>query len=564
MPEHPHPTDPLPVFDGWVAARAPALMRFAYVLTGSATEAAVQAALAPAYLRWKRAATEDGLEELTQGLIARAYVRRHGPSRSPDAVALDGDPEADHAEASEDVEAADAAGGTEYDDGPRGSWVSPSGQVVHEPREASTHIWRRCAGLTRRQRAVLVLHCYAGLTRAETAAVLRRRRHTVAADLASALAQVAPTRRQRGTWPETPHEQAARVRRALQEYAETAPPAYASADRAVLGGRRLRRRRLAGGVAVAAALVLPVALAVAPGATAPDGDEPGVLRPVPTLNVSGWRWESWGGVQVQVPPSWGHADLTQWCVSRGPDGPAVDRPELVGTHAMCSLHDDGRPTYTGGLLLRRAETSPRLSRADVAPYASTRIYTLGGVTLTVVDIDPAIGSAILASAQVIGRRDYNGCQPHQQVGGAGFLADGPTAALRSGIGPADTVSICRYGLRGWAGPTLISSHRLSGRAADDLVDALREAPRVVAPSRARHCRAAEREFAVLELWPADDGGAPAVTPASLLLRYDGCRGHGLYDGLEVRRLTPSVLEPVLVPPFSGALSADVRRALTAR
>ena len=64
--------------------------------------------------------------------------------------------------------------------------------------------------------------------------------------------------------------------------------------------------------------------------------------------------------------------------------------------------------------------------------------------------------------------------------------------------------------------------------------------------------------------PADDGGAPAVVPASLLLRYDGCRGHGLYDGLEVRRLTPGVLEPVLVPPFSGALSADVRRALTAR
>jgi DNA-directed RNA polymerase specialized sigma24 family protein len=553
---HPHPpAEPRPTFDSWVEARVAALTRFALVLTGSADDAGwlVQRALASAYLQWRRS-SEDGLEELAQGLVVRAYLRRGGRTgRGPV------DP-GNAGEWPEDTVLGEDLVGTEAG----AARSRPPAGMPGEPSRASTLVWRRCERLGRRQRAVLVLHCYQGLRVPEAAAMVRCRRRTAAADLASALAVVAPARRARDAWPETPHEQAARVRRALLEYAETAPPAYASTDRAVLDARRLRRRRLVTVAAAGAALVLPAAVALAPGDRVPDRDEPGVLRPPPALDVGGWRWESWGGVQVQVPPEWGHGDLTQWCVSRGPDGPAVDRPELVSTDALCSLHDDGRPTYTGGLLLRRAESSPRLSRADVAPYASTRIYTLGGVTLTVVDIDPAVGSAILASAEVIGRRDNNGCRPHQQVRGAGFLADGPTAALRSGLGPADTVSVCRYGLRGWAGPTLISSRRLAGRTADDLVEALRAAPRVVGPSRTRHCRGAEREFAVLELWPADDGGAPALAPASLLVRYDGCRSHGLYDGLEVRRLTSRVLQPILVPPWSGGLSADVRRALARR
>jgi hypothetical protein len=68
---------------------------------------------------------------------------------------------------------------------------------------------------------------------------------------------------------------------------------------------------------------------------------------------------------------------------------------------------------------------------------------------------------------------------------------------------------------------------------------------------------------VLELWPADDGGSPVGAPASLLVRYDGCSGHGLYDGTAVRRLTPAVLRPILVPPWSGAIAPDLRHLVPA-
>jgi hypothetical protein len=282
-------------------------------------------------------------------------------------------------------------------------------------------------------------------------------------------------------------------------------------------------------------------------------------RPAP-VDVSGWRWESWGGVEVQVPPAWGHADLTQWCADGGVSGPAVDRPETRSSHALCSLYDDGRPTYTAGLLLRWAASSPRLSRADVAPYASTRIFTLGDVTMTLVDVAPEVGDAILGSAQVVGSRDHHGCEPQQRLGGAGFLADGPTAALRSGMRRAASVSVCRYGLRGdWSGTRLISSRLLTGPAARTLVEALRTAPRTSVAAPSRRCHVPEREFAVLELWPDRFDGAPAGGPASWLVRYDGCRGHGLYDGTAVRRLTSAVLRPILEPPWSGDIAPDLRR-----
>ncbi|MDQ4085412.1 MAG: hypothetical protein M3165_06290, partial [Actinomycetota bacterium] len=258
----------------------------------------------------------------------------------------------------------------------------------------------------------------------------------------------------------------------------------------------------------------------------------------------GWRWESWGGVQVRVPRGWGHADLTQWCVDEGPSGPAVDRPELQGTRAVCSVYDDGRPTYTGGLLLRRADDPLRLSRGDVAPYATARIHTVGDVTLTVVDIDPTVGSAILGSARVVGRRDAHGCPPRL----APSAGTGEAAALVD----VDAVSVCRYGLTGWDRPTLISSRRLVGQRADDVLHGVRHAP--VGPPTRAGCHSAAVEVATLVLW---DGGRPTTA----VVRYDGCRGHGLADGVHHRRLTGEVLAPILVPPWTGRLAPDVQRSM---
>jgi DNA-directed RNA polymerase specialized sigma24 family protein len=536
------PPDPLapegaPSFEGWVAARAPALGRLAYALTGSLDEAdaVLQDGLASARLRWARIAADPEAEAAVQAMVVRAYLAHRGRrDRHRDRASL----------APADVDL--------------GPW-SGAGSVPAAPVEPETRaVWDRCAALTRRQRAVLVLRCLSGLAPDEIAAVAGLRRRVVAAELDTALAAAAPARAGR-----TGGEPRRRdlVRQTLEEYADSAPPPHDAAVRASTLGMRRRRRRRVVGLTAAAALALPLAWAVAtpaepPADTAALGAEPQLRAPAP-VDTGSWRWESWGGVQLQVPRGWGHEDLTQWCVTRGPDGPAVDRPELRGSDAVCSLGDDGRPTYTGGVLLRQERAGIRLSRADVAPYATTRIHTVGDVTITVVDIDPAVGSAILASAEVVGRRDYNGCRPER-------TGPRPAAARRSGatvddVAEVASVSVCRYAVVGWRQPTLVSSRRLDGAGARRLHRALLRAPEVAERPTASGC-GREREFAVLELWRR---GATAGA-VSVVVRYDACRVNGVHDGRTSRRLTTDVLRPVLVPPWSGHVRTDVRLPRRAR
>jgi DNA-directed RNA polymerase specialized sigma24 family protein len=513
-----------PDFESWVAARAPALGRLAYLLTGSADEAdaVVVEALAAAHARWGRLARGDSLEAQVQVLTSRACLRRHRDGHRAPAGAL---PEALAAPAD-----------------PRRQVSDPA--PLLDEHDAAV-LWCRCEDLTARQRAALVLRCHEGMGPAEIAAAVGCRRGTALSALREALAHVVPA----DAVPRGGEARVARVRQVLREYAERAPVPYIPAERAAALSRRTgRRRRLVGGVA-ATALVVPAAwAAVTTGAWSPQrpAEPPGPRLQASGLDTSGWRWESWGGVQMQVPPGWGHADLTQWCTARGPSGPAVDRPELRSTHALCSLTDDGRPTYTGGLLLRRADDGLRLSRADVAPYATVRLHTVGDVTLTVVDIDPAVGSVILASAQVVGRRDHNGCAPR--------LGTAPASGELAALVDVDSVSVCRYGLTGWDRPTLISSRRLEALAADDVLHGVRHAPVGPATRPPGRCRRPAQELATLVLW--DDGRATTA-----VVRYDGCGRHGLNDAVHHRVLTGEVLYPVLVPPWTGRLTADVREAM---
>lgn len=534
-----HPTDPVePPFERWAAARAPTLTRLAYLLTGSAERAdiVVVDALASACLRWRRFAASPQPESLVRQLVVRACLRRHARRRRDDRD------HRDHFEHHDEGAAASP--------GDEGGQPLPPVFGSAEPGPESRLIWQRCDTLSPRQRAALVLCCHEGFGAADIAATLGARTRTAAADLDTALAVVVP-----GAGGEdgraSPVE---RVRRALQEYAETAPPAYAPAERATARAHRHHRHRLAVAGA-AAALVLPVGWTLATDDGTPTQREPRVAlgSALSPAALGGWRWESWGGVQVQVPGDWGHGDLTQWCVDAGASGPAVDRPELRSTHALCSLHDNGRPTYTGGLLLRQADDGPRLSRADVAPYASTSIRTVGGVTLTVVDTEPAVAGAILASAEAVGARDVNGCRPRRDRRGSPVPANRSRGEAIPRAGSVVAVSVCRYGFTGWPRPTLLSSRLLSGRPADRLVTALRAAPVETPSSAPAGCRVPTREFAVLELW----AGYATGRPSSVVVNYDGCRGHGIDNGASMRGLTAPVLARILVPPWTGPLTADV-------
>jgi RNA polymerase sigma-70 factor (sigma-E family) len=67
---------PVPHFDGWVAARGPALLKLAYTLTGNAADAedVVQEALARALPRWERISRVDNLDAYVRRMVVNAHT----------------------------------------------------------------------------------------------------------------------------------------------------------------------------------------------------------------------------------------------------------------------------------------------------------------------------------------------------------------------------------------------------------------------------------------------------------------------------------------------------------
>src|SRR3954468_20836468 len=63
-------------FDGWVAARGPALLKLAYTLTGNAADAedVVQEALARALPRWERISRVDNLDAYVRRMVVNAHT----------------------------------------------------------------------------------------------------------------------------------------------------------------------------------------------------------------------------------------------------------------------------------------------------------------------------------------------------------------------------------------------------------------------------------------------------------------------------------------------------------
>jgi RNA polymerase sigma-70 factor (sigma-E family) len=79
---------PVPDFDGWVAARGPALLKLAYTLTGNAADAedVVQEALARALPRWERISRVDNVDAYVRRMVVNAHTswwRRFRRRESP-------------------------------------------------------------------------------------------------------------------------------------------------------------------------------------------------------------------------------------------------------------------------------------------------------------------------------------------------------------------------------------------------------------------------------------------------------------------------------------------------
>lgn len=151
-----------PGFDEWVAARGPALLRLAYVLTGDAADAedVVQDALARALPRWDRISRVEDVDAYARRMVVNAHTsrwRRWRRRETPVAEVF-----------GPDEPTAETGSGVEHDDRRR--------------------IWHACRALPEVQRTAAVLRYYEQLEYAEIAALTGVREGSVRSRVSRGLA----------------------------------------------------------------------------------------------------------------------------------------------------------------------------------------------------------------------------------------------------------------------------------------------------------------------------------------------------------------------------------------
>lgn len=145
-------------FDAWAEARLAALLRFAYLVTGSqaAAEDAVQSALVRACEKWSRVGRTADPDVYVRRMVVNAHIsawRKSGRRESPLAVVR------------------------------QTSGADPAEHVVRQDA-----VWRMCSKLPAQQRAAVVLRYYEDLDYPEIAALLGVAEVTVRSHVHRALA----------------------------------------------------------------------------------------------------------------------------------------------------------------------------------------------------------------------------------------------------------------------------------------------------------------------------------------------------------------------------------------
>ena len=151
-------------FRSYVAARSPALLRTAYVLTGNRADAEdlLQTALAKTYLAWDRIREREAVDGYVRRVMVNtqtSWWRRRKVDERPTDELPDG---AAGRDATDDLDLHDA-------------------------------LWTALAGLPKRQRAMVVLRYYEDLSEAETARVMGVSVGTVKSTTSRALTRLRDT-----------------------------------------------------------------------------------------------------------------------------------------------------------------------------------------------------------------------------------------------------------------------------------------------------------------------------------------------------------------------------------
>ncbi len=280
-------------------------------------------------------------------------------------------------------------------------------------------------------------------------------------------------------------------------------------------------RRVARWVAATAAL------AITAGCGTPATDDP--PRKTTTASTQadrpvlpdGWRWESFGGVAVGVPDDWGHGVAGEpWCLERRGHGPIVGRPGAIPTIA-CAGHSKRGPDP--GSLLKFAR--PHVDFHPKGPWVprsegDTTTVGLEEVSVSVL-AEKELRKRILATLHAV-QRDHNDCPSDDPI--ASDPSRRPAGALDvTTLTGVTSVSACKYALpsgprpEGASHAPLLSSLRLTGPPAGDVVRAIAAAPAGGGSARPQNCVPEVRYGEeVLVLHVIADQGA-----ATIYARYSG-------------------------------------------
>ncbi|MEU8664662.1 hypothetical protein [Actinoplanes philippinensis] len=273
------------------------------------------------------------------------------------------------------------------------------------------------------------------------------------------------------------------------------------------------------GIAVALAAGLSVA------ACAGAAGEP-AAGPVPSAAAlpAGWRWESYGGIEVGVPAEFGYDNgsqrLAQWCV--GPQPKDADSPPVVGrpgiaTAAGCMESVD--VADTGPVV--SLEPEPGEPADGVTRRGDRTTVRLHGVAV-IVQVGADLREQIAGTVRVVDGVDHHGCPVRHPV------TENP--AYRPVRAPAEdpvtSVSACRYSLSD--GGSIISALRLDGEAAQRSLDAVRAEPVGGGPDEPQNCAP--------DVSYGDEVVVLLAGGGEVMVRYSGCDHRGFDDGRTVRRL----------------------------
>jgi hypothetical protein len=297
-----------------------------------------------------------------------------------------------------------------------------------------------------------------------------------------------------------------------------------------------RRVALAVVIMVLAVAGVLVAVLWRGGTESPGSPPAGSVTDLP----AGWRWEAYGGIEVQVPADWGYGTTNTPPCGRngGKHQPYIGRPGAVSL-IKCSGPPvpalDVRAPY-----LWFGTTGPdAVHTYDGGWVAETR--TVGATTFTVFSDDPALRARILGSARpATGTKDTDCPADHPARKNPDARPDSRKPGL---TGTLESITICRYSVEGRhvSGPAMLSTSRLTGAETAAAASAILAAPEGTGPDSPENCAADFAhgdELLVLRI--------PSGT--EVLVRYSGCVGHGFDDGHTRRQLTADAVRPLLSGP----------------